>query len=59
LSICRTAVGSAIGVSAAEFAGSKHSDAALARFTGVVQCETLVANSVVASNYTPGVGNIW
>jgi phage baseplate assembly protein gpV len=46
---------SAIEANAATFVA----DAALARFAGVVQCETLVANSVVASNYTPGVGNIW
>jgi hypothetical protein len=26
---------------------------------GVVKCDTLVANSVVASSYTPGAGNIW
>jgi phage baseplate assembly protein V len=33
-------------------------DAATARFAGVVQCETLITNSVVASSYTPGVGNV-
>jgi len=27
--------------------------------TGVVQCDTLIANSVVSQNYTPGVGNVW
>jgi len=26
---------------------------------GVVKCDTLIANSVVGSSYTPGVGNIW
>jgi hypothetical protein len=31
--------------------------AGMARFDGVVQCDTLIANSVVASSYTPGVGN--
>jgi hypothetical protein len=31
----------------------------MAKFSGVVQCETLIANSVVASSYTPGAGNIW
>jgi hypothetical protein len=46
---------SAIEANAATFVA----EAALARFAGVVQCETLVANGVVASNYTPGVGNIW
>lgn len=30
-----------------------------AKFSGVVQCDTLIANSVVASSYTPGAGNIW
>jgi uncharacterized protein involved in type VI secretion and phage assembly len=32
-------------------------DAGMSRFSGVVQCDTLVTNSVVSSNYTPGVGN--
>lgn len=31
----------------------------LAKFSGVVQTDTLVANSVVASSYTPGAGNVW
>ena len=30
----------------------------VARFAGVVQCETLMATSVVASSYTPGAGNV-
>jgi phage baseplate assembly protein V len=34
-------------------------DAGMSKFSGVVQCDTLVANSVVASSYTPGAGNIW
>jgi uncharacterized protein involved in type VI secretion and phage assembly len=34
-------------------------DAAMARFAGVVVCETLQATSVVASSYAPGAGNIW
>jgi hypothetical protein len=33
-------------------------DAGMARFSGVVQCETLIANSVIASSYTPGAGNL-
>jgi hypothetical protein len=33
-------------------------NAAMARFAGVVQCDTLITNSVVASSYTPGVGNV-
>ena len=34
-------------------------EVALAKFSGVVQCDTLIANSVVSSSYTPGAGNIW
>jgi phage baseplate assembly protein V len=30
-----------------------------ARFSGTVQTTTLIADSVVASSYTPGAGNIW
>ena len=33
-------------------------NAGMARFSGVLQAETLIANSVVASSYTPGAGNI-
>ena len=31
----------------------------MSKFSGVVQCDTLIANSVAASSYTPGAGNIW
>lgn len=34
-------------------------DAGMAKFSGVIQTDTLIANSVVANSYTPGVGNIW
>jgi hypothetical protein len=34
-------------------------EAAIVEASSVVKCETLVANSVVASSYTPGAGNIW
>ena len=40
-------------------AGMVNVDAGMAKFSGVVECETLVANSVVAANYTPGAGNVW
>jgi hypothetical protein len=33
-------------------------DAAMAKFSGVVQADTLIANSVIASSYTPGAGNL-
>jgi hypothetical protein len=32
---------------------------AMSRFNGVVQCDTLISNSVVSASYSPGVGNIW
>jgi hypothetical protein len=32
---------------------------AMARFDGVVQCDTIIANSVVGASYTPGAGNVW
>jgi uncharacterized protein involved in type VI secretion and phage assembly len=34
-------------------------NAAMSRFSGVVQCDTLVTNAVVSASYTPGAGNIW
>ena len=40
-------------------AGMVEVDAGMARFSGVVQSDTLIANSVVAASYTPGAGNIW
>lgn len=39
-------------------AGMIEVNAGMTRFSGVVQCDTMIANSVVASSYTPGVGNI-
>jgi hypothetical protein len=40
-------------------AGMVEVDAGMAKFSGVVECDTLIANSVVASSYTPGAGNVW
>jgi hypothetical protein len=40
-------------------AGEVDVHAAITKFAGVVQCDTLVANSVVAASYAPGAGNIW
>ena len=34
-------------------------NAGMSKFSGVVQCDTLIANSVAAASYTPGAGNIW
>ncbi len=40
-------------------AGTVRVDAGMSRFSGVVQCDTLIANSVVSASYTPGAGNVW
>ena len=34
-------------------------DAAFSKFSGVVQCDTLISNSVISVSYTPGLGNLW
>jgi uncharacterized protein involved in type VI secretion and phage assembly len=34
-------------------------DAAMSQFSGVVQADTVITNSVVSASYTPGAGNIW
>jgi uncharacterized protein involved in type VI secretion and phage assembly len=33
--------------------------AATAIFDGLIQCQTLITNSVVSASYTPGAGNVW
>lgn len=40
-------------------AGMVNVDTAIAKFSGVVKCETLISTSVVSTSYTPGAGNIW
>lgn len=40
-------------------AGMVKVDAGMSRFSGVVQCDTLITNSCIAATYTPGAGNIW
>jgi uncharacterized protein involved in type VI secretion and phage assembly len=40
-------------------AGQVTVEAGMFRASGVVQCDTLIANAVVATSYTPGAGNIW
>jgi phage baseplate assembly protein gpV len=47
------------GGSADISAGLLTIDAGMSRFSGVVQADTVITNSVVASSYTPGAGNIW
>lgn len=34
-------------------------DAGMAMFSGVVRCDTLIANSVISASYSPGAGNVW
>lgn len=40
-------------------AGKVQVNAGLSKFSGVVQCDTLITNAVVSSSYTPGAGNVW
>jgi hypothetical protein len=40
-------------------AGMVTVDAATSKFSGVVQCDTLISNSVISAAYMPGAGNIW
>ncbi len=34
-------------------------NAAMSRFNGIVQADTVISNSVISASYTPGAGNIW
>lgn len=34
-------------------------NAPMSQFSGIVQCQTLIATSVVSASYTPGAGNVW
>jgi uncharacterized protein involved in type VI secretion and phage assembly len=40
-------------------AGMLTVNAGMSKFSGVVQCDTLISNAVVSASYTPGAGNIW
>ena len=49
-----------VNASTAEIsAGMLTVNAGMSKFSGVVQADTVIANSVVSSSYTPGAGNIW
>lgn len=39
--------------------GSLSVNSAMSTFSGVVQCDTSIASTVVGATYTPGVGNVW
>lgn len=34
-------------------------NAPMSKFSGVVQCDALISNSVISESYSPGAGNIW
>jgi uncharacterized protein involved in type VI secretion and phage assembly len=40
-------------------AGMVNVTAGMSKFSGVVQCDTLISNTVISAVYTPGAGNIW
>ena len=40
-------------------AGMVTVDAAMSKFSGVVQADTVICNSIISASYTPGAGNIW
>jgi uncharacterized protein involved in type VI secretion and phage assembly len=40
-------------------AGMVQVNAGMSRFSGVVQADTVITNSVISASYTPGAGNIW
>jgi uncharacterized protein involved in type VI secretion and phage assembly len=40
-------------------AGMLTVNAGMSKFSGVVQADTVISNSVISASYTPGAGNIW
>lgn len=40
-------------------AGMLTVNAGMSKFSGVVQADTVITNSVVSASYTPGAGNVW
>ena len=40
-------------------APSMNVNAAMSTFSGIVQCTTLIADTVDSATYTPGAGNVW
>ena len=43
----------------ANASGTVTVNAGMSRFSGVVQADTVISNSVISASYTPGAGNIW
>ncbi|HTN54224.1 MAG TPA: phage baseplate assembly protein V [Anaeromyxobacter sp.] len=49
-----------VNASTAEISASMLTvNAGMSRFSGIVQADTVITNSVVSASYTPGAGNIW
>ncbi len=49
-----------VNASTAEIsAGMLTVNAGMSTFSGVVQADTVITNSVISASYTPGAGNIW
>lgn len=40
-------------------AGMVQVNAGMSRFSGVVQADSIITNSIISASYTPGAGNIW
>lgn len=40
-------------------AGAVTVNAGMSKFSGVVQADTVISNSIIGASYTPGAGNIW
>lgn len=40
-------------------AGMVKVDSGMSKFSGVVQADTVICNSIISASYTPGAGNIW
>jgi uncharacterized protein involved in type VI secretion and phage assembly len=40
-------------------AGMVTVNAGMSKFSGVVQADTVICNSIISASYTPGAGNIW
>lgn len=40
-------------------AGMVTVNAGISKFSGIVQADTVISNSVISASYTPGAGNIW
>ncbi|MBZ5524717.1 MAG: phage baseplate assembly protein V [Acidobacteriia bacterium] len=49
-----------VNASTAEIsAGMLTVNAGMSKFSGVVQADTVITNSIISASYTPGAGNIW